>query len=337
MAHDLRIVDGKASMFYVGTPPWHGLGTHLEKPPTAAEAIRAANLDWEVRRVPLYACEGLNNCRVPRQYAIVPSFAWGKQNCPIFGMVSENYQPLQNQDAFGFFDPIVEQNEATYHTAGALGKGERIWVLAELPAPIRIIGDDLAQKFLLLSNSHDGGSAVQIKFTPIRVVCQNTLTMALERGPTLRVAHHSNMNERLKQAASILATVSARFAEIEKAFQTMVRVQVSSDRLREYLAQVFPDPEPTNTVTPRYARALAHAQDQRRWSAELFEGGAGNRIKGVPGTLWAAYNGVTEMVDHQDYGFGANRRLFNVWFGTGYSVKARAYNVAIEKMTQWRN
>jgi len=337
MAHELRIENGQASMFYVGAPPWHGLGTKLDKPPTAAEAIRAANLDWEVRKVPLYACEGLNNCRVPRRHAIVPSFDWGKQNCPIFGMVSENYQPLQNRDAFGFFDPIIKQKAATYHTAGALGKGERIWVLVQLPEPIRIVGDDLAQKFLLLSNSHDGGSAVQIKFTPTRVVCQNTLTMALERGPTLRVAHYGNMRERLEQAASILATVSARFAEIEKAFRTMVQVQVSQDRLTEYLAQVFPDPEPTDTVTPRYERAVAQVQNQRRWSAELFEQGAGNRLKGVTGTLWAAYNGVTEMVDHRDYGFGANRRLFNVWFGTGYSTKARAFNVAVEKMAGWRN
>jgi Domain of unknown function (DUF932) len=98
-----------------------------------------------------------------------------------------------------------------YHTAGALGNGERVWILAKLPDDIRVIGDDIANKYLLLSNRHDGYSAVQIKFTPIRVACQNTLTMALSQGPTLRVPHTKDVHQRLRIAANMLNTIKVRY------------------------------------------------------------------------------------------------------------------------------
>jgi len=339
MSHDLHTdaKSGEAAMFYVNEPPWHGLGQELSEPATAAEAIKAAHLDWHVRKVPLYACEGLNNCRVPRRYAIVPSFAWGEPQCPVFGIVGESYEPLQNAEAFGFFDPIVGQKAAVYHTAGALGEGERIWILAKLPDDIRVIGDDITHKFLLLSNSHDGESAVQIKFTPIRVVCQNTLTMALERGPTLRVAHHRDMKTLLEHADSLLGIIRTRYQAIEQAFRAMAKSTMDSKRLETYLKTVFPDPDPNKLPAARYEKARQRVALRRRWSAELFETGAGARLPGVTGTLWAAYNGVTEMVDHRDAKLSPERRLRYAWFGTGASLKAGAFMVAEEKSKVWRN
>lgn len=337
MAHELRIENGEASMFYVDEPPWHKLGTRLSKPATAAEAIKAAKLDWDVRKVPLYACEGLNNCIVPHRHAIIPTFAWGRPNCPVFGIVGDSYEPLQNREAFAFFDPIVGEGKAIYHTAGSLGEGERVWVLAKLSDSIRVIGDDITDKYLLLSNSHDGQSAVQIKFTPIRVVCQNTLTMALADGPTVRAAHFPDLKQRLEHARELLGLIEQRYTTISQAFRGMAATQLTGERLTEYLMGVFPDPEPAKVKADRYERAVKQAKENRLWSAHFFESGAGNRESGVIGTLWAAYNGVTELVDHRDTGFGTMRRLQNVWFGTGYSVKARAFNVAVEKMTHWKN
>jgi len=166
MAHELLINDGEASMMYVGEVPWHGLSTKLDRPATAEEAICAAKLDWEVEKKPLCFRDGSRNPPVPDRYVVVPGRGWDGDTRPVFGIVSKSFQPLQNREAFSFFDPIVGKDAAVYHTAGALGEGERIWILAKLPDHIRVIGDDITDKYLLLSNSHDGHGAVQIKFTP---------------------------------------------------------------------------------------------------------------------------------------------------------------------------
>ena len=182
MSHNLLMQNGQASMFYINEVPWHGLGTRLDKPATAHEAITAARLDWKVVKLPLFA--GSKRIPVTDRFAVVRRTGDLIQHTdPVLGVVSHEYTPLQNQQAFQFFDPIVGQNAAIYHTAGALGKGERVWILAQLPGHIRVAGDDITEKYLLLSNSHDGKSSVTIKFTPVRVVCQNTLTLALKAIP----------------------------------------------------------------------------------------------------------------------------------------------------------
>lgn len=133
MAHELEVLDGRASMFYVGEEPWHGLGTKLDRPATAAEAIKAARPDWTVRKVPLCAMSGNTSVPVPDTFSVVRDDLWGKMSCPVFGIVGKDYTPLQDSEAFSFFDPVVGQNAAIYHTAGVLRDGERIWLLANLP------------------------------------------------------------------------------------------------------------------------------------------------------------------------------------------------------------
>src|SRR5207249_4487904 len=143
--------------------------------------------------------------------------------------------------AFRFFDPIVGQDAAIYHTAGALGLGERVWILAKLPGHIRVVKDDISEKYLLLSNSHDGKSSVQIKFTPVRVVCQNTLAIALSDGAVCRVVHCSDVHSKLEQAYQMLGLINERFDEMEETFQAMSRVKMDKERLAEYLSTVYPD------------------------------------------------------------------------------------------------
>lgn len=332
MAHNIEIRNGQASMFYVDEPPWHGLGKRLESPATAEEAIRAANLDWKVMKVHLYAKQGKTRLCVEGKYGIVRKDLWGKNECTVLGVVGKQYTPLQNTNAFKFFDPIVGEGAAIYHTAGVLGKGERIWILAKLPEDIRVVGDDIVNKFLLLSNSHDGTSAVQVKFTPIRVVCQNTLTMALRQGSTIRAFHLRNMPARLRQAENLLGIVRTRFDNIEKTFKAMITMKIDKDRLSDYLRSVFPDP-----LDPENEKAAETAQRNRLLAEYFFDQGAGNRAAGVAGTLWAAYNGVTEMIDHRKRRQTGERRLNSIWFGDSCSIKVRAFNMANEKIGAWRN
>ncbi|MGO8688996.1 MAG: DUF932 domain-containing protein [Thermoguttaceae bacterium] len=341
MAHELEIRNGEASMFYVNEPPWHGLGTRLAGPATAAEAIKAAKLDWTVAKVPLYAVRGETSVRVPDTYGVIREDLWGQPEdllgqpaCPVLGVVGEGYKPLQNAEAFTFFDPIVGQDAAIYHTAGVLRDGERIWLLAKLPSQIVVVGDDVAEKYLLLSNSHDGRSAVQVKFTPIRVVCQNTLTLALLDGPTIRVAHTPNMQERLKQAHRLLGIVDKGFSNLAAAFQAMCKLSLDASKLDEYLAEVFPDPK--DPEEPKHSKAAKRIQESRFWSRYFFEHGEGNDRPGARGTLWAAYNGVTELIDHRRTQQTPDRRLDSAWFGDGYHVKGRALRVAREWLVQSR-
>ena len=136
MAHNLSISNGEASMFYVGEPPWHGLGKRLQSPATAAEAIKAAKLNYEVMKCPLIAVHEDAALSVRGKFAIVRKDLWGQKECPVFGIVGKDYRILQNSEAFEFFDPIAGKGAAIYHTAGALGEGERVWILAKLDSKV---------------------------------------------------------------------------------------------------------------------------------------------------------------------------------------------------------
>ena len=164
----------------------------------------------------------------------------------------------------------VGEGAAIYHTAGALGNGERVWMLAKLPDDIQVAVGDISNKYLLLSNSHDGRSSVQIKFTPVRVVCNNTLVQALGSGETIRVSHTSDLRNRLDIARQNLRLINTRYTSIESTFRDMVRVKMDDTRLAAYLK-------------------LCRWEDFRlKWSPAISNGGrwgqmGGFSIKMVPG------------------------------------------------------
>ena len=332
MSHNLLIENGEASMMYVGGAPWHSLGTRLDKPATAEEAIQAAHLNWTVKKLPLYASDGENSLLkllVPDKYAVAR-----ENSLDVLGVVGSSYTPVQNREAFAFFDPIVGQEAAIYHTAGALSKGERVWILAKLPDSIRVVGDDVTDKFLLLTNSHDGTSSLQVKFTPVRVVCQNTLSLAINQGGAgIKISHHTDIHQRMKAAEKMLGIVHQQYDELADTFRHMVQVPMHGNRLERYLEYVFPEPKERQ---PTESEAECIARD-RSWSQYFFDQGAGNRMKGVEGTLWAAYNGVTEMLDHRKIRQTADQRLASIWFGAAERTKARALTVAVEMLPHFRN
>lgn len=331
MAHELHIEDGKAAMMYVGEVPWHGLGTPLSNPPSAEEAIKAASLDWRVVKKEIYAKDGQVWYRVPEQHALVREDLWGTERCTLFATVSDDYVPLQNSEAFSFFDKLIKRKSATYETAGALGDGERVWVLAKLGEDIDIAKDDAVQRYILLFNGHDGKTSVRVLFTPIRVVCNNTLTWALRDAETeFRAYHGPSLHKRLDELGDQLDHMLDQYNSLACSFQKMVNTPMKNGGLGKYLEFVFPTPKRRNLTEKNFEEAVQENQRRRDCSARLFEIGKGNTNSAVRGSLWAAYNGVTEWADHHANYRNRFQRFRDLFFGDVARTKTRALGGALE-------
>ena len=332
MSENLAKIHGKTAMMYNGQVPWHELGQKLDGPATAAEAIKAAHLDWEVTKTPIFLKPTKKYKAISNKFAVVRTDSTTMAEVAALGIVGKTYTPLQNEEAFQWFDPIVGKGAAVYHTAGALGNGENVWILAKLPGEIRVVGDDITQKFLLLNNSHDGSSSVRVRFAPIRFACWNSLMLPSSIGNRIRVRHTSRLREQMELATVNLGVIEKSYIEIEQQFQFFAAVQMDESRLTEYLCAVFP--EPTNKKNLRALRYVAKARSQSRF---LFENGSGNNSGKGTRTLWAAYNGVTEFIDYAGSSGGPDQHLDSIWFGSGYQIKARAYRLALAKGELWKN
>lgn len=349
MAHNLFIEHGKAKLFYHGEPPWHGLGQQLSGPATSREAIQAAGLNWEVEKHPIHLLAHGRPILVQGKVALVRSdLLKAGEVANALGLVGQNYQPIQNHEAFEFFDELVGgPGQAIYHTAGALGAGERVWILCKLPGNMVIARGDVTEKFLLLSNSHDGQSSIQLKFTPIRVVCQNTLTMALEKGSSIRIPHRQGIRRNLTWAAETLGILQKRFAGLEENFQTMAKRPMETKGLEAYLDKLFPLADETGPdELPKLAttsnqeameRKRLKALLARKAVAILWDQGKGSDIPSVRHSLWMAYNAVAEMVDHCSRkssmaSTDRSRHLDQAWFKEGHLLKTRAYQAALDTL-----
>ena len=281
MPHNLNVTDGGPSLMYVGETPWHSLGTRLDRPATAEEAIQAPHLDFTVEKFRLKATP--NDLPVESHFATVRT-----DTMEVLGVVGSRYEPIQNKDAFTTFDALVGEGEAIYHTAGVLGKGERIWLLAKLPDYIRVNGNDIVEKYLLLVNSHDGSSTVRVKLTPIRVVCENTLSLALSGAEQeVHIRHTLNAKEKLKEAHEILGLTNKLYMQLDAIFNRMSETRIRQQELTDYVKAVFP-------VNPE-SKDQSWVKKVHDTIFELAESGEGAEISKC--TLWGAYNAVTEYVD----------------------------------------
>lgn len=326
MAHDIMESKGQAAMFYAGKAPWHGLGTALPAEVTSEVAIKSAHLDWDVITQPLYVAAGSRRIQAPGVVGIVRKDLLASPECRVLGVVSRGYRIFQNREAFAFFDRLIGGSKAVYHTAGALGHGEKVWILAKLPGVIDV-NDDQVEKFLLLATGHDGNTAVRIMPTPIRVVCQNTLNQALGLNRSaLRIAHSHSLNEQMDAAAAALRQITLRYRQAEVTFRAMAKVKLDKEKLNVYLAGVFPLPPGRRKAddTPYIRRVL----EDRGVSRLLFHEGVGHDQPGIRETLWAAYNGVTQYLDHHRGKVQQPQRLQSSWFGEGLRFKQRAYAIA---------
>jgi phage/plasmid-like protein (TIGR03299 family) len=319
------------TMAYYGEVPWHGLGTPVPKGATAEKMIRAAGLDWVVDLRPARGAKEINKKGEFSRYEVVRMPRPATQETEVLlGIVSRRYHPFQNVEAFEFFDPIVGEKKAYFETAGALGEGKRIWVMAKMPGAMQIVSGDECLKYLLLSNTHSGDGSVIVKFTSVRVVCQNTLMLAMEDGQkAYRVRHSKKMQFKLEELGDFLAITQEVFLKAEECFRRLAKIEMVDDRLERYFEAVF----------PLSAAQKKNAKSSRRWEIlkEVFNGQPDLQLPGVRGTLWGAYNAITRFEDYKQpqHEEQPDQRLERTWFGGGADTKLKALEKAKELAADW--
>jgi phage/plasmid-like protein (TIGR03299 family) len=330
MSHEVE------SMFSVKVTPWHGLGTILPNAPSIGDAIKYAGLDWEVGLKPLVTTDGDE---------VDHRATYRMSDGSILGVVGPTYQPLQNAEAFAFFEPFLEAGEATLETAGSLRKGKRVWILAQLnlePSVIR--KDDIVRKYVLLSNSHDGTMAVRVGYTPIRVVCANTLQLAhseSSKSALIRVQHRKNVDETLAAVRDIMNNANAQFEATAEQFRMLASKEINEEDLLRYVNLVFA-PGRVARHAAKQAGAIVLASRVHEGELldkeealksrvmervrDLFENGRGHELAGK--NYWGAYNAMTEYIGYER---GADdQRLDQAWFGAGAALNRRALDVGIQ-------
>jgi len=320
MPHEIDVSTGKAAVFTTGTPAWHGLGSVVTDAQTSEQAIRLAGLDWSVEQWPLVARRDGVDREVPGRFANVRA-----DTGAVLGVVSTSYRIFQNKSAFDFFDQIVQERLAIYETAGALKEGRHIWMLARLPKTIRAAGDDEIRPYVLLANSHDGTRALRMIPTTVRVVCANTLNLALGRAAAtegLTIYHNESLEQRVKDARDKLGIITQRVDEFESQVQALARRPMSRDELTTYFTTLVAD-RAADTQKRMLATFVANLDDET------------NSLPGIKGSIWQAYNAVSQWADHQSVVRGqseiqkADSRLHSVWFGSAAEFKARAFDAAV--------
>lgn len=219
------------TMFYTRVAPWHGLGTCVENAPGSQEALKVAGLDWKVVQKPIFTEEG----------QLVGGFKANirDRDNQILGVVTDRYKVVQNEEAFAFTDQLLGEG-VTYETAGSLQGGRRTWILANLPQRYIISGDEITP-YLVFMNSHDGTGAIKAAMTPIRVVCQNTLNLALSNAKRSWSANHvGNINGKLDDARYTLLYADKYMAELGRSIDRLNQIRLSDQKVYEYINALFP-------------------------------------------------------------------------------------------------
>jgi phage/plasmid-like protein (TIGR03299 family) len=303
------------SMFYVGQLPWLGLGQQLEGDPSVAEAVAASGLGWDVEVVPLVAAD---------TGADAPARAVRRvSDRRILGVVGPAYHPLQNASCFAWFQPFLDAGLARLHTGGSLYDGRKVWLLAEIKRdPIEVGPGDLVRKFLLLSKGHDGTSSVRVGLSPVRVVCANTLALAHSGkagSHLIRVRHTRRLAANLEALRDVIKLADQEFVATAEQYRRLRDRGINQADLEKYVRRVFALEGGTLNGNQRHILNSC---------LRLFEEGRGSDLPGVRGTLWGAYNSVSEFLGFER-GNSRDSRLGSLWFGASRRTNARALETAL--------
>lgn len=330
------------TMAHVGATPWHGNSKEVTNEAAMFDPslfIDEACLNWEAEKRRLFReVVGTDGAM---EHA--PANAWEvirkSDGAVLADMVGERYTILQNKEAFEWFKPFLDLKEAALHTAGSLFGGSRIWVLAKLNRdPMEISAGDIVEKYILLSHSHDGSLAVRAGFTPIRVVCNNTLSMAHsdQASKLIRLKHSKNVHKNLENLRDIMNAVNAEFEATAEQYRLLASKSINQNDLRKYVKMVFKVDAEDSVIWPAGERSKEQkelcSERQKNILEEvmkLVESGRGNTLPSVKGTYWAAYNGVTEYLSYVN-GRNADNRLNSLWFGVNSTLNKEALSAAVQ-------
>lgn len=311
MAHELEFVNGQAQMAFVGETPWHGLGVQVSDDLAPAEMMKAAGVDWRVQEVESFV--EFNGQKVPTGMKALVRETDGR----VLTQVGKGWHPVQNEEAFEFFKDFTDAGKMKMHTAGSLKNGEIIWALAKVDDDFELFNGDKVESYLLFSNPHQYGKTIDIRFTPIRVVCNNTLTLSLSQTAenSVRLNHRRQFDaDAVKETMGIAHFKMAQYKEMASFLGSK---RTTEDTVKQYFGHLLGMSNKNEGELSRTAkRALEVLVEQP--GAEFAEG-----------SWWQPFNAVTWMTDHE-LGRSADTRLQSAWYGNNRKLKTQALELALE-------
>jgi len=246
------------TMFYVREKPWHGLGVKVMEAPTSSDALVYAGLDWTVEQKDVYTGDG----------ALISGYKANTRSsdATVLGIVSDRYKIVQNEDAFKFTDDLLGEG-VTYETAGALQSGKKVWMLAKMPHRY-IVGGDEIEPYMVVMNSHDGSSGIKVAMTPIRVVCQNTLNLALGSAKRIWTTKHTeNVMSRVHEARETLMLADAYMGELGREINSLSKIKLTDHKVMDFMQEFFPVTEDMTDAQKKNNLRLLEDLKLRYWEA----------------------------------------------------------------------
>ncbi len=339
MAHELSInAAGQAEAFYALTPAWHGLGVTVKDAPNSQDAIRLARLDWEVVQQAVYTNSAQQTLIAGIDGDMGKIEGWRanvrRDTGAVLGVVSSRYSVIQNVGAFDFVDALVQDGIVKYESAGAMRGGRVVWLLARMPGRGEVVGGDDLERFILFTNTHDGSRAALILPTSVRVVCMNTLRLALSngRGKALRIRHTGDIDAKIGEARQAMGIADRQFSDHLDAARKLAARKLQHSEFIAYLDRLIPLPADQDASK----RATTQRNEVRAKVKDLYYLDKRQTLPGIEKTAWAAMNAVTHYVDHAlaSRGQTAKERAENafrsVTMGHGNDIKQEAYRTAVE-------
>jgi phage/plasmid-like protein (TIGR03299 family) len=327
MAHNIHYTTqtGQHSFFSVKEKAWHGLGTILEGYPSTQQALKMAGLDFIVEKRPVFTYDNENHqadedneikipeIRCPNHFATIRT-----DNEKVLGIVGKDYEVVQNTDAFSFFDSIVGGDGMQYETAGALGKGERIFITAKLPDYIKVGRNDLIEQYLFLTTSHDGFGSITAAFTPIRIVCNNTLNAAMGRNSNaIKIRHTASAKDKLEQAHRVMGISNQLSAQLQEIFNRWSKVKITDQQVLQLIQRAMvPNKEVLSNV-------LAGKEDEtsayyKKMVSNVYEyamTSPSQQQETTAGTVFGAYNAVTGYLQNVRQYKDAEAKIKSLFLG----------------------